>query len=884
MFDRIDACQFYEAENGLLDALASGDLRTSGSRNMARLGLAIVQLLGRNDVRGAFSALAPILERSQDSKLPFDVAVRAEVLGAFVFASADGKLFDPGRSNSHARRARELLSKDRDEGLRCLLQVAELTAARNLGDRPRFLERFLRIENALKEPPTLLTRCLVQELLIHIENLGGRVVQATARCTALIDESRTLGFSLMQRRAMARLAQLKLHAVESPDEILSLVREAHLLGAGACLQHGEDEILLRGVEAEACNRRARFDEADEALRAGLQIASALAWPPADLLEALARQAAHRGHCVELDQAMKMFSNPTCSRFPDFVRQCRLFLNGVRRIATGEIEASWEDLQAAADSCRQWGVRAWMEPYARVVLLRTTVMSGKLDEVPRVLRQAEGALERYPSPWLSCLLGIFHGIYHAMRGSGVESAQYLEAALTTLERGNDLTEAAMARRGLAIAAYVMDDPMADQRLQATEAELGRFGIFIPPRMRSEALQQVRDKVRELSTQGGTDCGRSVSELVVPLERLTRHGVSQSVLGEELIEVADRLLDAGQHTFWLDEIDSEGKLHAVVSRGEEIERQNQQVFEFGDGCGRRYQLAVSGEVDSESRSLIRILTRVSSVAMEVAALRAFAEPILDSSEVAETVELGDVIAASRSMRALLKQVSRLSGSKATVLITGESGSGKEVLAQSLHRLSSRRDCPQVTFNCSSIPAELFEGQLFGYHKGAFTGATKAHPGVIRSADRGTLFLDEIGDLPLEQQPKLLRFLENAEIFPLGAVRPVSVDVRVVAATHRDLASMVKAGQFREDLYFRLQVVPIHLPPLRERREDIVPLARHFIARLTPRDEQPPVLGPSAIAALQTHHWPGNVRELRNSIERSLALGDASAVIDTTHLGLD
>jgi transcriptional regulator with PAS, ATPase and Fis domain len=229
----------------------------------------------------------------------------------------------------------------------------------------------------------------------------------------------------------------------------------------------------------------------------------------------------------------------------------------------------------------------------------------------------------------------------------------------------------------------------------------------------------------------------------------------------------------------------------------------------------------------------------------------------------------------------EIARLSRSSATVLIGGESGSGKEVVARAVHDLSARADQPYMVFNCASVPRDLFESQLFGYRKGAFTGALTDSPGVIRAADGGTLFLDEVGELPLDTQPKLLRFLENSEVFPLGEQRPRRVDVRVLAATHRDLDQLVRDGRFREDLYYRLNVVPLSVPPLRERKEDIVALARVFLARLAPGGTGVPDLGADAVQALKAHPWPGNVRELRNVIERAMAYAPIPSVLHARHL---
>jgi transcriptional regulator with PAS, ATPase and Fis domain len=280
-------------------------------------------------------------------------------------------------------------------------------------------------------------------------------------------------------------------------------------------------------------------------------------------------------------------------------------------------------------------------------------------------------------------------------------------------------------------------------------------------------------------------------------------------------------------------------------------------------------------------VSTLANVASLALEVASLRGRGERSRLVEEAEPLSDLPGFIAASGAMRRLRAELASLAASRATVIVQGESGSGKEVIARSLHELSLRAREAFVAFNCAAIPRDLFEGQLFGYRRGAFTGAVTDHPGVIRAADHGTLFLDEVGELPLDTQPKLLRFLENGEVFPLGERRPIKVDVRIVAATHKDLASLVREGRFREDLYYRLQVVPLRVPPLRERREDIVALARYFVRALTSEGHEAPALSTDALAALVAHAWPGNVRELRNVIERVLAYSPVPRTITRAHL---
>ncbi|OJH39413.1 sigma 54-interacting transcriptional regulator [Cystobacter ferrugineus] len=223
---------------------------------------------------------------------------------------------------------------------------------------------------------------------------------------------------------------------------------------------------------------------------------------------------------------------------------------------------------------------------------------------------------------------------------------------------------------------------------------------------------------------------------------------------------------------------------------------------------------------------------------------------------------------SVRQLVELIQRVAPSSAAVAILGESGTGKELVARALHECSQRADKAFIPVNCAAISKELIESELFGHEKGSFTGATNARKGAFEEADGGTLFLDEIGELPLDLQAKLLRALESGEIKRVGASRPVNVDVRVVAATNRDLLTAARESRFREDLYYRLCVVPLHLPPLRSRRGDILALAEHFLRMYSPRG-QTVRLSPAAIDRLQQHAWPGNIRELRNVVHRGLLL---------------
>ncbi|WP_108661533.1 nitrogen regulation protein NR(I) [Acuticoccus kandeliae] len=252
------------------------------------------------------------------------------------------------------------------------------------------------------------------------------------------------------------------------------------------------------------------------------------------------------------------------------------------------------------------------------------------------------------------------------------------------------------------------------------------------------------------------------------------------------------------------------------------------------------------------------------------RALSEPRAKAVERApEAVEPMPLVGRSAAMQDIYRVLARLMQTDLTVLIHGESGTGKELVARALHDYGKRRKGPFVAINMAAIPKDLIEAELFGYEKGAFTGATSRHSGRFEQAEGGTLFLDEIGDMPMEAQTRLLRVLQEGEYTTVGGRAPIRTNVRIVAATNRDLRQWIGQGLFREDLYFRLNVVPLRLPPLRERKEDIADLARHFFAACEAEGLPPKRLDSDAITALQAHRWSGNVRELENLIRRLAAL---------------
>ena len=298
-----------------------------------------------------------------------------------------------------------------------------------------------------------------------------------------------------------------------------------------------------------------------------------------------------------------------------------------------------------------------------------------------------------------------------------------------------------------------------------------------------------------------------------------------------------------------------------------------------CGRFVRPLTEGQALE-----LRILSDVARLAHTHARLREELHKPLKTLKPAEVAaaSLPGMVFVSRSMNALAHSVERIKDSDSTVLITGESGTGKELIARAVHRLSRRSQFPFIPFNCTAAPADLIESLLFGHRKGAFTGAHADHDGLIRAAEGGTLFLDEIGDLPLALQPKLLRFLQEGEVHTLGERAPRKVNVRVLAATHKDLYGAAQEGTFREDLYYRVAALAVHVPPLRERPEDIAALISHFLSHYARRNERAVAgITAEAIGVLQSYPWPGNVRELAAEIERLVLYTDEGCYIGAENI---
>jgi DNA-binding NtrC family response regulator len=264
----------------------------------------------------------------------------------------------------------------------------------------------------------------------------------------------------------------------------------------------------------------------------------------------------------------------------------------------------------------------------------------------------------------------------------------------------------------------------------------------------------------------------------------------------------------------------------------------------------------------KTLLATFSRTSELKRQVSTLR---------EELRDVGRFGLLVGSSPAMQEVYRLVEKVAGTDATVFVTGESGTGKELVAETVRRLSRRGSRPFLPLNCGAVSANLIESELFGHERGSFTGADRRHLGHFERAHGGTLFLDEITEMPIELQVKLLRALENRQVLRVGGTKPVDVDVRVIAASNRDPKESMREGKLREDLYYRLRVFPIHLPPLREREGDVEVLARHFLTELNARSEAPKKISDDTIELLQRHSWPGNVRELKNVMQRAYILAE-------------
>lgn len=858
----------------LLQLVTSEPNLSANARGTAYFGISLWELCERSDARAALLLIQPLLNDAEAGRLRRDVSAKLFAIAALCHAMPDAMLFDLGRVQAyHARIDRSHAAGDHEAA--CITDIAVLCAATLIGDLELIERLSIRVDELRRNALPPLLELHIEEFSIFRGMLNGRFSLTIAQCEAIAARADKCGYKLVQARALARLALCQLDGLVDPEQVLLTTQRARALTDGGRVASGVHQPLILRAEIEALFRLGRTREA-LAVSQELNAWTAETGMPA--LQAVTAQMRVLSSTGREEELPALAANLRSCQLPDLRGICQAhadLLDAVYSHTRGEEPARAIALLERAET----NAARWPFLVRNILLYRIFAHAAAGQEEPArvALRAAQRHADVFPSPWFVACLRRMEGALLAGVGLWNEGRQLLQTAHATFELAKDKSDALMTRYLMCLIAQAVErrepEELAGVReeIKALGLRESRGALAAVERFSAQLERRESDKPAQLSPTS--------ERLVVPLQRVAMRGASPNLILSELATVAAELLPG--RTVQLAEIDASGKVHTLSGHEQRVLSERDWV-EFSDGAGRSLRLGVSGPLVRDERATLSLLTIVAAQALELATLRSVDERALPAAGEQPLPELPGFVAASSEMRTLRSELKRLAASRSTVIITGESGTGKDVVAHAIHALSERSAKPYIAFNCATVPRELFEGQLFGYRRGSFTGATSDHSGVIRAANGGTLFLDEIGELPLDIQPKLLRFLENSEVFPLGERAPVRVDVRVLAATHRDLTALIRAGTFREDLYYRLQVVPVFIPPLREHRDDIAVLARHFLRELTRRGE-PPVLAPDALSALVAQPLPGNVRELKNIIERALAYFPDQPVLRAEHLRL-
>ncbi len=848
---------FRRGETELLSLLATERLTTHGGRALATLDLVQQQLLSRLDVRGALTSILPLLADVEAGRLEPEVAARVHAAAAMLFSAPDPRLFDAGRVGVHAAAAERMLGPD-DEG-RIVLALARFSAARYIGV-DIFHETHRQVASVTSSSPVL--SCLGKLL----RGLGAEVfdheTHAPKLDRAAIEEASRLGLHSLVIGALSGALHFG-RARGMPAETLlvfaSMAREAAREGGV-----GPVEPYLRALEGEidVLLRLGRVDDARRTAAEARELAARSGLPPYASAAAEIQLCGMTTDAAALATLARELEAEVPPSLRDIVRGLSLFARSVAASVEGEFAAAAELADQGYAILEGLTVVGLASHQILFESMLARVLMGDLDGCRRSLRRAEALRARYPSPYHAALSRRVEGMLLVAEGRAREALRVLESTIEPFVLAGDRAHEILGRGILALAELAAGVEGADERIRAQISAARAIGIFprpLPLRRAVEGLHRADAAGAPALTERLRD---AAGDLIARI-------ASPAALPGDLLRATAEVLPDRRAV--IDESYATG-----ASGGVGVER----WFEIVDARGQKLRFGVEGPLDETQAEVLRTLVASAQRGLSASITRN-ADPATSDRDPDVLPELPDFVAASPIMRRLRRSIAQLSPSRATVLVTGESGVGKEVVAKAIHTLSARASRPYVAFNCATVPRDLFDSQLFGHRRGAFTGADRDHPGVLRAADKGTVFLDEIGELPLDVQPKLLRFLENGEIFPLGERQPTTVDVRIIAATHRDLVRLARSERFREDLFYRLNVVPLHVPPLRDRPEDVLALARMFLEKLKPAGQATPSLSPDALVALAEHAWPGNVRELRNVLERSIAFGLQSSTLSASDL---
>ncbi len=775
--------------------------------------LARARLLGAGQAEGALATLAPWIDPASREVLPLQVRAPLTLWLGAALGWCDGASHDRARSLALLHAARSEFSR-LDDGAG--LFWAELCIGLlhfnliELDEARRHLGASLTQHLGNESGAIAIWR---HEAAGHLARLEGDFRRSALEHGKALHVAGRLADAYGTARALSYICERRVEAGDPVREAIAAGEEALGLFAalGDPLEHAQVS-LLRGL-GECWLGTGHFDEIRTVLGGAVARLEAAGASPYTVREILGRSAFRQGLLAEAREHLAAIRSFGGSMGRHFGLALADQLEAEILTAEGAPHAAaqaWTRARGSADLIGSIGLGGDAEIGRTEALLAAADLEGARG----ALAAAERTLAQVRSPYLHARLDRARARLLHAEGRHAAARAQLALARDALERCGDPFE---ARRS--------------DELLASWPEAAEDGATSLP-------------------------GTTVERIAA-----ASSGGAAQVLAELAASLSEALPGAGVGIFNLagESLAHAGKVAVQPPLG---------GVPFGDRLGHRYQLGIEG---APPPVWLRSLLAVAELALEAAQLREGAS--VAPRPVGADDPFAAIVSGSGAMRELLERIRKLRTSSVSVLVQGESGVGKELIARAIHEVSGRTG-KLVSVNCAAVPAPIFEAQLFGHKRGTFTGADRDAPGFVRTAEGGTLFLDEVGELPMALQPKLLRFLQEGEIHPVGAEAPIRVDVRVISATNRNLEELVRQGRFREDLYYRIHVVPILVPPLRERLEDVPLLASHFLRQLC--GPAAPRIAEDALAALIHHPWPGNVRQLRNELERIVALHGVPEVI--------
>ncbi|MCI0574050.1 MAG: sigma 54-interacting transcriptional regulator [Myxococcaceae bacterium] len=763
-------------------------------------------LLGRGDAHAALGALGPWATPERRAHLSSHTAALVSLWQGFALGWPDARHHDLEHALALLRGARAEMARLDERGS---VFWAELGMGLSHCSCAEFREARCHFKEALMcdaQGARTAWRTWREEAAGHLSQMAYDYRRAIQDYRRMLSLAATRDDRYARARAMVFITMRLLETGEPAQAVLLAGRQAQALHEelGSPMDHTTTPLLR--CMGEVYLGLGQFDALRALLEPAVARLESRGCTPYLLRELLGRAHLRQGDTYGARRQLEACRALTGPLGRAWGLALAAQLEAMVLLAEGRAEesvAAWERARDGAELLGSLPLRAGSELGRSEAL----VVAGRKAGAREALDGAERELAHLRSPWLSAQLARARARLLHAEGSLAEACAQLALAADGFNHAADTWEAQRC---------------AEQLARWPQPEAPR-GAAIP----TVALERLCSPARGEPAQ-------VLSELCSVLREL-HPGAA-----------------VGVHTLAGECVAGDGA--RVLSTGHEVGL-------FGDRTGPRYRLVMTGR---EPEAWVRPLLTVVDLALELARSREGGEGAPDVPPPEPTEE--GLVVGSAPMRRVMDAIQRLRTSRATVLVQGESGVGKELVARAIHQVSGRTG-RLMSFNCAAVPPSLFEAQLFGHVRGAFTGSERDAQGYARAAHGGTLFLDEVGELPLELQPKLLRFLEAGEVHPVGGARPVRVDVRVVAATHRDLMELVREGRFREDLFYRLNVVPVRVPPLRERPEEIPLLARHILELL--RGADAPRLSEDALAVLSAYAWPGNVRQLRNELERITTL---------------